>query len=174
MSRKIKQDIFAIFVEGESEMIYFKALNQQQWVRDSKYKLNLIRCKNHDELLKIAFKGKHGRKDLDNYNKVAFIFDKDHITKEKFNKLLKLNYIIGFSNPKVELWFLAHYEKLQTSYSDVEKKLKKYFPDYTKTIFKIASLAQSYEKAIENSTSVSNPDFDQICTSVGKIIEEIL
>jgi len=166
MSRKIKQKIFTIFVEGDSEMIYFKALNQQQWVRDSKYKLNLVRCKNHDELLKIALRGKYDRKNLT-------AFDKDHMTSEKFNKLLQMDYIVGFSNPKIELWFLAHYEKLQADYSDIDKSLKRYISDYYKTHPQIADLAKNYAQAIQNVGKKAIPNFDVMCTSVGSVIQEI-
>jgi len=180
MSRKIikkRKEVFAIFVEGDkggSEDLYFSALKHQQWVRDSSYRLVIIPCKGLDKLLGKAFKGEHEGESLSDYDKVAFVLDKDHITKEKFNKLLKLDYIIGFSNPKIELWFLAHYEKLQKNYTDVEKSLKKYMPQYHKTHPEIARLAKTYDQAIQNIGRKNNPNFNEVCTSVGAIIQEIL
>ena len=175
MSRKKEQRTFTIFVEGDSEMMYFKALNQQQWVRNSKYKLNLIRCKNHDELLKIAFgEKKYQRKKLSFFDKVAFVVDKDHMTRERFDQLLKMDYAIGFSNPKFELWLLAHFEKLQENYPNVEKNLRKYILGYHKTHSQIAYLAKKHDQAIQNVGEKNKPKFDKVCTSVGSVIQEIL
>ena len=180
MSRKIakkKRRTFAIFVEGGkggSEDLYFSAFKHQQWVRDLGFKLDVIPCKGLDKLLEKAFKAKHEGKSLSDYYKVAFVLDKDHITRERFDKLLKMDYIIGFSNPKFEFWLLAHFEKqLQENYSDVEKSLKKYILDYHKKHPKIAHLAKIYAQAIENIADKNTPNFDEVCTSVGSVIQEI-
>ncbi|MCL1935767.1 MAG: RloB family protein [Defluviitaleaceae bacterium] len=133
--RKIKE-FFEIFVEGETEEIYFDALKQLNEFRNSNYKLKIINCKGQSNLLKIALAGKNGKKPLS--SNVAFIFDKDHISKQEFDKLMEKKYTIGFSNPKFELWLLAHYEEIlpAKSYSSVENDLKHSFPNYSKKIIK--------------------------------------
>jgi len=183
MSKKFKKKIFAIFVEGEEgngEEFYFSELNQQQWVRDSKYKLKVVSCKGINKLLEDkAFKGQHEGKSFseNKYDKVAFVLDcdKKNISKNKLNKLLNMDYIIGFSNPKIELWFLAHFEEIQLSYSDVEKSLKNHIPDYHKKKKhpKIVGLAKSCDQAISNVGNKNTPSYDNVCTSVGKVIQEI-
>jgi len=173
MNRTKKNKTITIFVEGRSEEIYFKALNQQQWIRSSNYKLDVKHCKNHDESLKTAFSGEYERVKLKDLYKVAFVVDKDHMTQQKFTKLLKTGYDIGFTNPKIELWFLVHYEKIRESYSCIETSLKKYFPDYREASKKIADLAEIFEDAIRNAKGRSIPNFDEISTSVGTVIQEI-
>lgn len=172
MGRKIKKE-FVIFVEGASEELYFLTLNQQEFVRKSSYKLVVQNCQGLDNSLAVALEGKKYKKLLNASSKIAFVFDKDHLSQEQFNKLLGNPNIIAFSNPKFELWLLAHFEKLRVNYTDVLIDLKKYIPDYSKKSNQIADCAKVSHKAVENTVNFRELSYVKICTSVAEIIEEI-
>ena len=67
------------------------------------------------------------------YAKVFTVFDKDDFTNEAFNTAIKMSedrgYISLWSNQCIELWFLLHFEYLQSDISrnDYFKKLYLYF-----------------------------------------------
>lgn len=170
MKRRLKK-VFTIFVEGRSEEIYFNSLKQQDLVRKSDYKLMIINCEGLDKLLDIALNSKYQKQMRDSV-KIAFVFDKDHLTREKFDQM-RPKYLIGFSNPQFELWLLAHFVKLKASYSDLILELNKYLPDYQKNSFKIADLASDYQKAIENSLAFNLLSFDELGTSIPRLFAEI-
>ncbi|MDR0199819.1 MAG: RloB family protein [Streptococcaceae bacterium] len=171
VARRIKK-IFTLFVEGQTEKIYFDSLNQLDFVRDSNYRLNVIDCAGADKLLKIAF-GKKKKREFGQSDKVAFVVDKDQMTKAEFDLLVGLPYIIGFSNPQFEIWLLAHFEPLKESYSDVVVSLRKYMPNYQKASPEISNLVKDYQKALKNTEKQSEAKFEQVSTSIVKIIEVI-
>ncbi|GFH41476.1 hypothetical protein Hs30E_00270 [Lactococcus hodotermopsidis] len=172
-----KKKIFKIYVEGKSEVLYFGALKQLDEFRSSAYKLDIEDCKGLDNLLKILLEPTKKKKvELEKFAKIAFIFDKDDLTLEQFNKINRLHhtYQIGFSNPKFELWLLAHYESLNANNGSVDDKLKKHFPEYKKGHFKISDLARNYQTAIDNSKDIRQVNFKSECTSLVAVIEAIL
>lgn len=175
MGRKIKQ-VFTIFVEGFSEEIYFSALKQQDFVRQSNYKLEIINCEGLNHLLDAALKDRFYKKQIKDSAKVAFVFDKDHLTKQQFEQMLATGYIIGFTNPQFEIWLLAHFEKLRMNYADVFRDLKKYIPEYSennKTTRKITDLIRDIDRAIENSRDFSTVKYDEVSCSIENVITEI-
>jgi hypothetical protein len=165
---------FLIYTEGLSEAMYFQSLNQLDFVRKSKYKLEVENCKELDKLCKIALDPtRQERKRMKEVAKIAFVFDKDHLTMELFQKMLATEFIIGYSSPQFEVWLLAHFDRIRSSYSDVLKSLSEFIPNYTKSSLKISDLAKDYSKALKNLEGMDNAKFDEVCSTVGNVIKEI-
>lgn len=172
---KRTKEKFLIFVEGDSEELYFSALKQQDFVRASKYKLDIINCGGINKLLDIALKKKHYKKELKETNKIVFVVDKDHMTLEQYNELVnKNNYIVGFTNPQIELWFLAHFEKIQDSTVNIISELNNHIPKYYKTHPKISELVIYWERAEDNLKNHSNLRYEEICCNLGSVIRSII
>lgn len=72
------------------------------------------------------------------------------------NKTKKLIQIIK-SNPCIEFWFLLHFKntsKQFASYSDVEKELKKFIPEYEKNKNYFVMLKDKIQVATENAKKI--------------------
>jgi len=169
---------FYIIVEGKTEEIYFNQIKQLPEFRGIYYPyvLEVVSAKSINELFKFFQNGKIGRDGVTlEKGLTAFIFDKDHLTREQLNAMLANdNYIIGFSNPSFELWLLAHFVELRNQHADVSQELLTYFPMFTKASVKITDLSKDYAIAISNSALMGKPDFEHIGTSVGNVIEYLL
>ena len=176
---KYERRVFHIIVEGETEEIYFNALRQLDAFRNHhKYLFVVKRTGSIDELFKWFENGRIGRNGII-FEKglTAFVFDKNHLTKQQLQKILSTkNYLIGFSNPKIELWLLAHFIKLRIrkSHSDVEKELLQYLPNYSKPDKRVSDLAGDFQLATENSKICNKPDFSLLGTSVGEVLEMLV
>lgn len=98
------------------------------------------------------------------YGSVWIIFDKDDFTDEQFNDALKQakdnGYNAGWSNESIELWFLLHFEYLQSAvgrqsyisrlnYYFKKFKLKEYKKNM-RNIFDILTQYGSLDNAIKN------------------------
>jgi hypothetical protein len=174
MPRKKKKD-FLLYVEGPTEAIYFESLKQLMIFRNSAYKLDVVTCSGINNLLKTALNPtQYERKRMKVAEKVGFIFDKDQITVEQFQKMMALDYLIGFSNPQFEIWLIAHFENLKAGYSDVMKSLDNFLPGYRKAEYRISDLAKDYEIAISNTRHCDLAKFDELSTSVASVISAIL
>lgn len=171
--KKLEKQKCIIFVEGKSELMYFNAIRQLEEFK-SKYAITIQDCGGQDKLLDIAIREKDKSK-LRGYDRHIFVLDRDTISKNDFDLLLKRHddTNIAFSNPKFELWILAHYEKLNITNSDIDNRLKRELPEYKKGDNKISDLASGYERAINNSKLLENLDFNEQCLSIGKIIKTL-
>ena len=168
-----KKKIFKIYFEGKSDKIYFEALRSLDIFRNSNYKLDLEDLKGQGNLLKKLNSGEIYK----NFEKIAFIFDKDNLNSNEINP--HESYIIGFSNPKFEVWLLAHYtKKIKDAYLNnttlLDKDLDRYIPNYKKADPRISDLAKTYEIAIGNIQGKNELDFEKVCTTVDNVIKEIL
>jgi len=173
--RKSSKKTFLLFVEGSTEAVYFESLRQLTEFRNSDYKLVVENCEELNNLLQLTLNPTaRQKKKIDSASEVGFIFDKDHLGFNDFQKLLSKYKRLGFSNPKFELWLLAHFEPLKEQYGDVIKSLENYLKNYEKAEYRIADLAKSYETAISNSEKFNSLKFDEVSTSVALVILAIL
>ncbi len=136
---KDQQDLFVIVTEGEkTEPIYFKNFRKRNCglvieIYNTKVTSPIQLVKHSITLIK--------RKDLDldNKDKLYVIFDVDENSEEDILKAKKLanhhKINICVSNPCFEVWYILHYEYLNSNISrnSVIQKLKKYVPDYEKS-----------------------------------------
>lgn len=122
------------------------------------------------------------------YAKVFTVFDKDDFTNEAFNTAIKMSedkgYIPLWSNQCIELWFLLHFEYLQSDISrnDYFKKLSSYVGQkYNKNSnnFELLGGLSNINKAFKNSKKMynsfksNNPSKMSPCTTIFKLFEKI-
>lgn len=131
------------------------------------------------------------------YGHVWIIYDKDDFSDDQFNSSIQqaesCGYNVGWSNEAVELWFILHFEYLNSGiqrgkYCD---KLSEYFESfglgrYEKNrtdIFDVLGKYGEVEKAIErakqlikvhNESCISSPGKMLPATKVYKLVEELL
>ena len=184
-NKKTQRSITSVylFVEGEkTETAYFDLLKNKLSI--SGLTVYLTRGKSGHSLLDEA-KSKIKGDNLDEDAIKYLVFDKDTLTKEQFSHIFdraaREGFKIGFSNLNIEVWLLAHFEKLTnrpTSLSDkkpLEGKLTKYLNQkYKKGCRKqLEKMISNYEQAVANADEVSEAKVDYQCTTVGSMIEEI-
>jgi hypothetical protein len=95
------------------------------------------------------------------YGNIWVIFDRDDFTPDQFNRAIFLaeskGWKVGWSNECIELWFLLHFDFLQ---SKINRSA--YF-DRLSDIFKKAGIADKYEKNMDNIYTVIR---DKTCVAV--------
>ncbi|MDD7735217.1 MAG: RloB family protein [Bacilli bacterium] len=123
------------------------------------------------------------------YGKVFTVFDKDDFSANDFNTAIKMSqqkgYIPLWSNECIEVWFILHYEYLQSSLprKDYFKKLSIYMgSSYDKNgdnfnkLGKLTKLEKAirYSKKLEgNYFNESTPSSKNPCTTMYKLFYEI-
>lgn len=123
------------------------------------------------------------------YGKTFIVFDKDDFTKSAFNNAVRMcirkGYVSLWSNECIELWFLLHFDYLESAISRKEyfKKLtKKLKVEYKKNVDNFSLLgklekipkAYKYAKKLgENLNCEAEPADRKPCTMLYKIIDEI-
>ena len=123
------------------------------------------------------------------YGKIFVVFDKDDFTKQAFNnaviKCINKGYIALWSNECIELWFLLHFNYLDTAISRKEyfKKLSKCLGiEYKKNddsfsllggLSKISTACKYSLKLDQQFGCNVQPADRKPCTMVYKIIDEI-
>jgi hypothetical protein len=146
--RKPANKVYAIVVDGKTEIWYLELLRQVEQLHNVQIKPELPKKKKLKEIYAFVL-------DLTNdYDKVIWILDLDTIIKEgkeskkglkemmgiigKYKKTIeKKQALLIVNTPCLEEWFLMHFEysgKYYPDCSSVERHLKeKYIPDYEKT-----------------------------------------
>ena len=130
------------------------------------------------------------------YEHIWVIFDKDDFTDDQFNSAIEQaeskGYKVGWSNEAIELWFLLHFEYLNTGIGREKycEKLSQYFKEYNisngkykknmEDIFDILEKHGSMGQAINGSTKLlkeyedsSSPAKMKPATTVFKLVEEL-
>ena len=176
MQRRTEKQTCHILVEGDSEDVYFNALRQREEFK-SKYQITVKNYSGQDKLLDTALNSEKRNGLQSKYDRVIVILDKDHVTKEKLRQLCEYfgEENVGFTNPKIEYWLLAHFAVVYKNYSkqSVDKKLLKAFPKYKKGSPRIASFVDKLTNAIQNTKNVTKIDFDDSSTNLPLIIQSL-
>ncbi|MCB0728834.1 MAG: RloB domain-containing protein, partial [Ignavibacteriae bacterium] len=147
-----------IICEGEkTEPLYFTGIKND--IRASALNIQISkRPKNSAlQLVEEAIELKEIAKSENNeYDSIWIVIDKDSYSKfEETVSMAESNGInIAFSSISFEIWYLLHFKftsKPWSKYSDIEKELLKYIPDYYK------SNSDMYEKLKDKtSTAITN------------------
>lgn len=197
---------YLIVCEGKkTEPNYFEGIKRKIEIKyrnkiDVKYKIELDiqgTGRNTEDLVDYAKK----LKSLSEipYGHTWVVFDKDDFTNEQFNNAIRKaqnsNIDIAWSNEAIELWFVLHFEYLNTAIHRYEyiKKLNQHFKaknvncgkyqknldnifeilcdngDVRQAIKRSKSLRNYYEKQGITSEAKMNP-----CTNIDRLVEELL
>ena len=138
-NRDLRKRILIICEGKRTEPLYFNGIKRD--IRSSGLNIKVMdRPKNSGlELVKHAVRLKDSAAEENNeYDSVWVVLDKDTYSKfdETFSESEKNNINIAFSSVSFEIWYLLHYEfttKPWRNYSELEKVLKKYIPEYDKS-----------------------------------------
>ncbi len=202
-NREMKPYRYLIVCEGEkTEPNYFEGFKEEinsiykNQVDVKKWEIDIEGAGRNTESL-VEYASKLKRKSVVEYGNIWCVFDKDDFTDEQFNnaigKCKKDNFKPAWSNEAIELWFLLHFEYLNTAInrSAYIKKLNKYFGKFSinngkyeknlKDIYKILKEYGSCKNAIANAKKLfeaqpenSSPSKTNPATKVYELVEELL
>lgn len=180
-----KSSAIVIFTEGKSEKLYFEKLNQKYKAKiqvkisqETRQGLDLV-----EEAEKLLSNQRNKKFQAIKVEKVYIIFDKDDLKIEDLQKAKqkadKLAYTIGLSNESFELWFLLHFESVDSKL--VRNQLKKRLTSnlqrtYHKTDDKMITdlvdrieIALKHAEKFDKNLNISQNPY----TNIGWIIKEI-
>ena len=171
---------FYIITEGETEKRYFLEFRQKN--RCSAVTIKKIKpCSG--QILNVAKRvWKNERFTVSKYNKQAIIIDKDALTEDEFNTILRAakeeNIGVFFSNSAFEVWLLAHFEPI-TKGIFTGNELKRRLSNYLRGEYKkgdkaqLSAIVDHFEEAIVNTRNVSDLSYHTQCTNVGNLCQSI-
>ncbi len=204
--REITPYRYLIVCEGEkTEPNYFYGIKKKIEIRykdkvEIKNKINLDiegTGRNTEDLVEYAIE----MRSLSEipYGHTWVIFDKDDFTAEQFNSAIfnanRNNINVGWSNNAIELWFLLHFEYLNSAIHRYQYngKLDRYFKEkninnakYEKNLINIFEILCQYgdiQQAIERSKKlqayfkeqhINIPALMDPCTTINELVEELL
>jgi hypothetical protein len=130
------------------------------------------------------------RAEEDEYDQIWCVFDRDPgaWTAENFNNALKnakrYNFLVAYSNESFELWYILHFQFLNTATSriDYEDKLsrmlgQKYQKNdpkmYDKLLEKQPEAIKNAQKLLESYDHRSNPEKDNPSTTVHLLVQAL-
>jgi hypothetical protein len=145
-NREIQPFRYLIVCEGEkTEPLYFEGIRKRindkygDKIRVKDIKAERIDIdgtgRNTEDLVKYALKKK--QEALIPYGHVWCVFDKDSFSDQQFNSAIKIcesnELSVAWSNEAIELWFILHFEFLNTGIDRQQyiDKLDNYFANYT-------------------------------------------
>ena len=177
--KKAKKSFF-IITEGETEKRYFSEFKQ-------KYRCSAVSIEKINpcsgQILNVAKRvWKNKRYSLSKYNKRAIIVDKDALSENEFDDILRAakdeNIEIFFSNCTFEVWLLAHFEPITRgllSANELKRRLSNYLQGEYKKGDKgqLSTIVSCYEQAIANTRNVGNISFQTQCTNVGELCQDL-
>jgi RloB-like protein len=178
-NRKVKER-FLIVCEGEeTEPNYFKCFRVP---KDVKMYIKGI-GKSPSQIIEYA---KQYSED-DEYDQIWCVFDRDDWKENEFNKALKdaktQGFKVAYSNEAFELWYLLHFQYIDTAiprseYKDkLTQKLGKEYAKNSQNMYEL--LKDKQEAAIKNSEQLlnsykpENPAKDNPSTTVHLLVKEL-
>ena len=204
--REIAPYRYLIICEGEkTEPNYFKGIKDRIDIKykdriDVKEKIELDvegTGRNTEDLVSYTIKSRNLSEKV--YGHVWVVFDKDDFTDEQFNnaiyKARANNIEVAWSNEAIELWFILHFEYLNTAIhrNQYINKLNQYFlknninkGKYEKNLLNIFDILIDYgniKEAIQRSKKLYNSYKEgniktesnmNPCTTVYKLVDELL
>lgn len=208
-SKKLAPYRYLIVCEGtKTEPNYFQGIKKlidikyedKVTVKGRKFDINIVGTgRNTEDLVKFTIEEIDRAKSLDElpYGNVWVVFDKDDFTDQQFNNAIaqakKNEYRVAWSNEAIELWFLLHFEYLQSAIhrSQYIEKLNEYFGvfglgKYEKNLENIYDILVGFgslEKAIANANRLRklHDEMGMVkaaqmnpCTTVDILVEELI
>lgn len=195
--KELRAETWLIVCEGtKTEPNYFKSLlDYVNTLSTKKIKFKVVGTGRNTESLVDSveelfnFTDKEISSKMIRYGKIFVVFDKDDFTKQAFNnavnKCINKGYIALWSNECIELWFLLHFNYLDTAISRKEyfKKLSKCLGiEYKKNddnfslLGGLSKISTAYKYSLKLNQQFDNsvqPADRKPCTMVYKLIDEI-
>lgn len=160
---ELRSETWLIVCEGkETEVNYFKSfLNYANSISDRKIKFEVIGLGRNTTSLVNSVDGLFNysdsllRKTRIPYGKVFVVFDKDDFTDSQFNlaiqKCHSKGYVPLWSNECIELWFILHYEYIQSSLTR-----KKYFEKLSQKLGKKYTKNDNHFELLNSKINIQN------------------
>jgi len=175
---------FVISCEGsQTEREYFTCIQPLCW--DRSY-VDILTSRNETSPLHVLDRLRNYKKSLRPGDEMWCVVDKDQWTQEQLEELIRwqkepsrIMRGVALSNPKFELWLLAHFRELprQCGSSECDRLLEEYQPGYKKHINRQLFTKEAVSLAVERSIS-SCPDgvlpLGSVGTNVGELVRRIL
>ncbi len=177
-TREIKQRFLIVCEGAKTEPNYFKSFRVPKVV---------IEIQGLGENPSKLVQSANELKSEDEYDQVWCVFDRDDWTKQDFNNAItsaeKYGFKVAYSNEAFELWYVLHFEFLNTGIprEDYFKKLTsllgKKYEENSKTIYD--DLMDKQDTAIKNSKKLleqykpSKPEQDNPSTTVHLLVEQL-
>lgn len=175
---------FVISCEGSAtEREYFNRIQSLCW---NSVVIDLLTNKNKTSPTQVLDRIRNYSKSLSSGDETWCVIDKDCWTTQQFNELVQwqsegavIKRGIALSNPKFELWLLAHFMELpsQCGSSECDRLLEQFHPGYKKhldlDLYTIEAIKDAIRRSIESCRDVAIP-FEHTATSVGFLVERIL
>ena len=172
-----------LFVEGtQSEPAYFNLLKKKLGIKNLQVHSKMSKSNAASLITYAKKKITSDHNDLDENAKVYLVFDKDDLSKKKYQDIVIMSknegFEIGFSNVSFEVWLLAHYENMTKGLID-QKQLEKKLSVYLNQVYnkgdslQLEKMVVNYENALKNTERINQVDLNFQCTTVGTMIEEI-
>ena len=120
---------------------------------------------------------------LSNYNNPVIVIDKDALTKDDFDTILRQavdsKIDVVFSNSAFEVWLLAHFELITKGFlsaNELKKRLSNYLGgEYKKgNVSQLRAIVKHFTQALENTRNVSSISYDTQCTNVGNLCQRMI
>ena len=177
-TREIKQRFLIVCEGAKTEPNYFKSFRVPKVV---------IEIQGLGENPSKLVQSANDLKSEDDYDQVWCVFDRDDWTKEDFNNAIssakKYGFKVAYSNEAFELWYVLHFEFLNTNIprDDYIKKLtsllgKKYHKNsnmiYDDLIEKQDTAFRNAKKLLEQ-YEPSQPEQDNPSTTVHLLVEQL-
>ena len=185
MSREPKgkraKKVFYIITEGKTEEGYISVFTQKY--RCSGVKIINIKPCGAQIIHRASDVWKKNKTYRENPGPKGVIIDKDALTEDEFNNILKdaedKDINVFFSNSAFEVWLLAHYELITIgilSSSKLKEKLSRHLSqDYKKgDAGQLKKIAAYFDQAIENTKNVCEISYHTQCTNVGELCLSLL
>ena len=182
MSREPKgkraKKVFYIVTEGETEKRYISEFTQKD--RCSAVRIKKINPCGAQIIHRASEFWKHEENYRKNPGPRGIVIDKDALTREELNSILKdatdKKIEVFFSNSTFEVWLLAHFEKITKGMLSTEKlreKLTKHLDrEYKKgDTGQLRKIAKHFDQAVENTKDVCEVSYNTQCTNVGKLCQ---
>lgn len=154
-----------IYVEGETEDIYFTAI--RQLFRFSGPKIIQYKGSKRD-LVALINRKRKARDENHSNNNIFILLDLDAYSQEDYNYICdearRSNMRVFSSMQCFEIWLLAHYESIskgKLKKKEIERRIGKYWNHtYDKTHYLIGKIAEDYKIAIQNVQHIKELNYD--------------
>lgn len=184
MSRKPKgkraKKVFYIITEGKTEESYISEFTQKY--RCSAVRINKIKPCGAQIIHRASEVWKKTKNYRSNPGPKGIIIDKDALTEDEFNSILKeasnKEIEVFFSNSTFEVWLLAHFENITKGIlptAKLKEKLSRYLmQEYKKgDAGQLSKMVEHFEQAVKNTENVCELSYYTQCTNVGRLCQNL-
>ena len=170
---------FVVSVEGGvTEREYFTRLRKLFWDRCN---ITILGKKTESAPSDVIMHANAFRGHLVEGDEIWCVCDRDRWTEEQMRELSEWSEsgdckFVAISNPKFELWLVAHFRDLPRERFGCVEALKAYIPDYDKHLKDALITSESVSRAISRAkviTPTSKPPINEYGTNVWVLVEKM-